>query len=134
MTADEMTSSKQDLTPAVEELAALAADSKGESIAVAIQTVVDSLPMADWNLRQADRIPFARQVQVTKDNKTDLCAGKDISATGIGFFHVKPVYGAVIVGVTTPSGDFFRFLGEVVRTRQVGRLFEIGVKLVDRII
>lgn len=84
--------------------------------------------------RSSPRVSYSRPVQVTKDNKTDLCATKDISRTGIGFLHTRPLYGRVILGFTTPTGDTVRFLGEVVRARQVGRLFEIGAKFVERII
>lgn len=103
------------------------------AIAEAIDQFLNSLPTAAQEHREADRVPFARQVQVTKDNKTDMCAGKDISHGGIGFLHTKPLYGVVIVGITSPTGDVYRFLAEVVRARAIGRFYEVGARFIERI-
>ena len=104
------------------------------TIASAVDHVVDTLPTLGHELREEGRHPFPRTVQVTKDNKTDLCAGKDISRGGVGFLHIKPLYGIIIVGLSTPDGDHYRFLAEVVRARQVGRFNQIGVKFIERIV
>jgi hypothetical protein len=105
-----------------------------DSITSAIDSVIECLETTDQQFRQCERFPFPRPVQVTKDNKVDMCAGKDISHGGIGFVHTKPLYGVVIVGLTTPTGEIYRFLAEVVRARQVGRLYEIGAKFVERLV
>lgn len=104
------------------------------TIAAAVDHMLDTLPTAGHELREENRHPFPRTIQVTKDNKTDLCAGKDISRGGIGFLHIKPLYGVIIVSMTTPVGHHFRFLAEVVRARQVGRFYEVGAKFIERIV
>jgi hypothetical protein len=105
----------------------------GDSIATAVDNLLSQLPTSGMELRTEDRFPYPRQVQVTKDNKTELCAGKDLSRGGVGFLHTKPILGSVIVALTSPSGDFYRFLAEVVRARQVGRFYEIGARFIERI-
>ncbi len=104
-----------------------------DSIACAVDNLLSQLPTSGMELRTEDRFPYPRQVQVTKDNKTELCAGKDLSRGGVGFLHTKPILGNVIVAMTSPSGDFYRFLAEVVRARQVGRFYEIGARFIERI-
>ena len=105
-----------------------------QAIASAVDHVLDTLPTIGHELREENRHPFHRTIQVTKDNKSDLCAGKDISRGGIGFLHIKPLYGSIIIGMTTPEGDHYRFLAEVVRARQVGRFYEVGAKFVERLV
>jgi len=112
----------------------VAQDSTLLTIASAVERMLDTLPTVGHELREEDRHPFPRTIQVTKDNKTDLCAGKDISRGGIGFLHIKPLYGVIIVSMTTPAGDHYRFLAEVVRARQVGRFYEVGAKFIERIV
>jgi hypothetical protein len=104
-----------------------------ESIASAVQNLLSQLPTSGMELRTDDRHSYPRPVQVIKDNKTEMCAGKDLSRGGVGFLHTKPILGNVIIGLTSPSGDFFRFLAEVVRARQVGRFYEIGARFIERI-
>ncbi|MBY0586034.1 PilZ domain-containing protein [bacterium] len=104
-----------------------------ETIATAVDNLLSQLPTAGMELRTEDRHAYSRQVQVTKDNKTELCAGKDLSHGGVGFLHTRPILGNVIVGLTSPNGDFYRFLAEVVRARQVGRFYEIGARFLERI-
>jgi hypothetical protein len=105
----------------------------GDSIASAVDNLLSQLPTSGMDLRTDDRFPYPRQMQVTKDNKIELCAGKDLSRGGVGFLHTKPILGNIIVALTSPSGDFYRFLAEVVRARQVGRFYEIGARFIERI-
>jgi hypothetical protein len=104
-----------------------------DTIACAVDHLLAQLPTTGMELRIENRHSYPRQVQVTKDNKTELCAGKDLSRGGVGFLHTRPILGNVIVGLTSPNGDFYRFLAEVVRARQVGRFYEIGARFIERI-
>lgn len=89
---------------------------------------------SDAEHRASPRVVYSGPVQVTKDNRTEMCAAKDLSRTGVGFVHTRPMYGRVILGFTAPSGGVYRFLAEVVRAREVGRLYEIGARFVERIV
>ena len=100
----------------------------------AIVHILSLSPEVGAEKRIVPRVPYHKAVQVTKDNKTDLCPARDLSQSGVGFLHTKPVYGRIIVGLSTPTGDHYRLLSEVVRARQVGRFYEMGARFVERIV
>ena len=84
--------------------------------------------------RAAPRRDYAKPIQVVlPSGKRDICVAKDLSVTGISFGYLRPLSGVVIVELSGPAKTAFRLKAEVVRTRRIGRFYEIGAKFIQRL-
>lgn len=57
---------------------------------------------------------------------------RNLSASGIAFLHTKPLLGKLAVLIEMPETGYVQLLLQVVRTKQVGDLFEMGGEFFDR--